>query len=270
LPFLKPYGIIGFNMMNKAVVLIGVGEMAGVFARGLLKMGYPVIPVTRQMNIMEVAQNASDPEAVIVAVGEKDLQAILKTIPKSWQDRLILLQNELLPRDWNSLIKNPTVISVWFEKKPGQDYKVLIASPVFGPHAKLIESALTSIKIPCRILNNEEELLKELVLKNLYILTINISGLVVGGTTDELWKNHQNLAREVANDVLDIQEWLTGKKFNRDELLQGMLKAFDGDPQHKCLGRTAAARLERAIEQADQAGLPVKRLREIAQKVANK
>ncbi len=248
--------------------MIGVGEMGGVFARGLLKAGYPIYPITRQMNINIVAKELSDPEAVVVAVAEKDLFTVLKTIPANWQDRLVLLQNELLPRDWTSFgIKNPTVISVWFEKKAGQDYKVLIPSPVFGPKASLIESTLGEIRIPCRILKNDDELLFELVLKNLYILTINISGLVVGATVHELWHHNQDLARQVANDVLDIQEWLTAKKFNREKLLEGMLQAFDGDPGHKCLGRTALARLERAIEQADQAGLSVKKLRDIFNKV---
>lgn len=33
--------------MRKPVVLIGVGEMGGVFERGLLKTGYQVVPVMR-------------------------------------------------------------------------------------------------------------------------------------------------------------------------------------------------------------------------------
>jgi hypothetical protein len=40
---------------------------------------------------------------------------ILIGIPSVWRDRLVLLQNELLPRDWQAQrIPNPTVISVWF------------------------------------------------------------------------------------------------------------------------------------------------------------
>lgn len=240
--------------------------MGGVFARGFLKAAYPVVPITRQMDLHAVAKELADPEAVLIAVGEKDLQHVLKSVPKVWLDRVVLLQNELLPRDWLSILKNPTVISVWFEKKVGQDHKVLISSPVFGPKAALIQQSLKSMKIPCHILNNEDELLKELVLKNLYILTINIAGLAVGGTVDELWKNHQPLAHGVAQDVLDIQEWLTGKKFDREELVKGMLAAFAGDPQHKCMGRTAPERLKRAIEQADQAGLKVTKLRDIFNK----
>ena len=258
--------------MKKSVVLIGIGEIGGVFARGILKSGYPLIPVTRQMNTDTLSRQIPDPEAVVVAVAEKDLQDVLKSMPKLWQDKLILLQNELLPRDWQLYgITSPTVISVWFEKKPGQDVNVLIPSPVFGPKAHLIEAALTSIKISVRVLQSDDELLFELVLKNLYILTVNICGLSMGGgTVFELWNNHQSFALEVSSDVLDIQEFLAGKNFNRKQLIDGMLKAFEGDWQHKCLGRTAQARLVRSVGLADQAGLKVNKLREILAKPAER
>ncbi|MDP2653336.1 MAG: hypothetical protein Q8Q08_04820 [Candidatus Omnitrophota bacterium] len=251
--------------MNKPVILVGIGEMGGVFARGLLKTGYPVYPVTRAMNLNDAAREIAELEAVVVGVGEKDLPAVLEALPSAWREKLILLQNELLPRDWTTHgLHDPTVISVWFEKKPGQDFKVLIPSPVFGPQAGLVHDALGSLGIPCTVLPGTDALLFELVLKNLYILTINISGLVAGGTVQELWSRHQDLARAVANDVLDVQEWLTGRAFNREKLVAGMLRAFDGDPQHKCLGRTASARLERALQQAREAGLAVRKLHEIA------
>ena len=107
-------------------------------------------------------------------------------------------------------------------------------------------------------------MLFELVLKNLYILTTNIAGLRSGGTVDELWRHHQPLARAVAADVIDLQEALTGQRFDREALIEGMLEAFDGDPQHRCMGRSAPARLERALAHADRLGLAVPTLREIA------
>jgi len=250
--------------MKKAVVSIGVGEMGGVFVRGILRLGYPVVPVTRDMNMNDVANEVSNPEAVLVSVAEKDIDAVLAAIPQVWRDRLILLQNELLPRDWQKHgIKNPTVISVWFEKKPGQDFKVLIPSPVFGPHAQLIADALTALGIPVNILGSEDELLQELVLKNVYILTTNIAGLETGGTVSELWNKHEVIARMVADEVMDIQSHLISNQLDREQLIQGMLVAFDGDPDHNCKGRSAPARLERALKIADEAGLAVKKLREI-------
>jgi hypothetical protein len=72
----------------------------------------------------------------VVCTGEAELQSALNTIPSEWKDRVAMMQNELLPRDWaiHDFI-DPTVISVWFEKKKGMDSKVLISSPVFGPKA---------------------------------------------------------------------------------------------------------------------------------------
>ena len=50
--------------MKEPIVLIGVGEMGGVFARGFLKLGYPVIPVTREMDLAIAAQETPSPQAV--------------------------------------------------------------------------------------------------------------------------------------------------------------------------------------------------------------
>jgi len=250
--------------MKKPIILIGAGEMGGVFARGVLKVGQPVYPVTRGTDLNELSREVSDPEAVIVGVGEKDLHPVLETIPEAWKNKLVLLQNELLPRDWKKHnIENPTVISVWFEKKPGQDAKVIIPSPVYGPQAELIKSALNAINISCDIVDSEEDLLLELVIKNVYILTVNIAGLEVGGNVQELWEQHQDLARKVANDVIDIQEWLTGQTLDRERLINGMVKAFEGDWEHKCMGRSAPVRLTRAIQQAEEAGLEIKKLKMI-------
>lgn len=250
--------------MKKPVVCVGVGEIGGVFARGLLRTGYPVIPVTRDMDMETTAGEISDPEAVIVAVAEKDIDDVLSHLPAAWRDRLILLQNELLPNDWQRHgIESPTVVSVWFEKKPGQDFKVLIPSPAFGKHAQMVVDALSALGIPGRKLDTADELLQELVLKNVYILTTNICGLETGGTVSELWQRHEKIARAVANEVMDLQAWLTKQEFDREQLIAGMLKAFDGDPEHKCMGRSAPARLERALKVADEAGLMVLKLREI-------
>lgn len=251
--------------MKTPAILIGMGEMGGVFARGMLRCGIPVYPVLRGNPLAPLVKQIPDPSVVLVAVGEKDLQPTLENFPAQWRDKIALLQNELLPRHWQSQgLSNPTVISVWFEKKQGQDYKVLIPSPVFGPQASLLVDALQSLSIPAYTLPDEKALLFQLVCKNVYILTTNIAGLVTGGTVDDLWSQHQALARDVASDVMDIQEWLTASRFERERLIDGMVQAMQGDPQHRCMGRSAPARLANAIANADQANLDVPRLREIA------
>jgi hypothetical protein len=251
-------------MIKESVIIIGLGEMGSVFARAILKLGYPVYPVSRDTNIDELAKKVPKPVMVLVAVGEKDLQASLQQLPSAWNNCIALLQNELLPRDWASYnFINPTVISVWFEKKKGQDSKVLIPSPCFGSNASLLVDALATLDIPAREVATAEELELELLIKNVYILTTNISGLITKDNVEDLWNNHNELALTIANEVMDIQATLVGHKLNRDKLIAGFKAGIDGDLQHMCMGRSAPGRLSRAIEQADAADLAVKKLREI-------
>ena len=252
--------------MNPPVVIIGIGELGGVFAKAFLHNGFAVYPVTREMNIVEAAQNFPAPRLVLVAVAEKDYHAVMQTIPDRWRKILCLLQNELLPQDWKSFeIANPTVISVWFEKKKGRDYNQLIPSQVFGPQAQLVADALAGIDISCQILDTEDDLLYELVRKNVFVFTINIAGLALpdGITTGTLWAQHNDLARSVADDVIDVQKWLTGETFDRNRLIDGMIEGINGDLHHRCKGRSAAGRLERILKFADEAGLTIPRIRQI-------
>jgi hypothetical protein len=253
--------------MNDPIVVIGTGEMSGVFTRGFLRQGYPVFPVSRHTDMAKMARALTPPALVLVAVGEDDLHPVLEKIPEPWRDCLALLQNELLPRDWEAHgLQAPTVIAVWFEKKKGQEYKVLLPSPVYGSGAPLIEAALGSLDIPTWELGSNAELEFELVRKNLYILTTNSTGLELPPGTDveAMWRDHQPLAREIADEVLAIQFQLIGRGLDRDRLIAGMVEGIQGDLQHQCMGRSAPVRLRRNLALADGFGLAVPRLREIA------
>ncbi len=111
--------------MKNPVVVVGIGEMGSVFARGFLRLGHPVYPVVRGIEMTEVENRVAEPELAVIAVAEKDIQLVLQAVPESWRDRLVLLQNELLPNDWLMHDLDPTVISVWFEKKKGMTQKLL-------------------------------------------------------------------------------------------------------------------------------------------------
>jgi ketopantoate reductase len=244
------------------VVIIGLGQLGRVFAGGLLRAGCSIVPVNRGDDMRALAAAHPAPQLLLVAVAEPDLHTVLEALPAVWESRAGLIQNELLPRDWLAHgIENPTVISVWFEKKKGTDAKPLIVSPVAGPAAALLVRALAAIDIPARQIDGGDELRFELVRKNVYILTTNIVGLRTGGTVSELWQQHQAFARQVAEEIMDIQDWLSGVKHDREKLIAGMLEAFAGDPQHGCTGRSAPARLARALQHADAAGLAVPTLR---------
>ena len=129
--------------MKPPIIIIGIGELAGVFARAFLRNGHPVYPIIRGINMIAEAENLPEPRLVLVAVAEKDFHPVMETLPDQWRNHLVLLQNELLPRDWQAHdIDNPTVISVWFEKKKGMDYNAILPSPVYGTMANLIAESL--------------------------------------------------------------------------------------------------------------------------------
>jgi len=252
--------------MNQPIVILGIGELGGIFAKAFLRTGHPVYPVTRSTNISGLADSIPQPELVLVAVAENDFKAVMATIPAAWRSCIGLLQNELLPRDWEAYdITGPTIISVWFEKKKGIEYNVLIPSRVHGPKAGLIAESLENIEIPCKILSSEDEIVYELVFKNVFVLTINIAGLVLeeGTTTETLWTQHNEFARTIADEVIDVQECLTEAVFQRKRLIDGLAEGVYGDPQHKCKGRSAQGRLTRVVDIADEAGLEIPRIRDI-------
>jgi ketopantoate reductase len=221
--------------------------------------------VLRASSLAVAAAHLPQPDLALVTVGESDLAPVLADLPRTWKDRVGLIQNELLPRDWLAAeITDPTVAVVWFEKKPGQDVKVIIPTPVGGPAAPLLVDALAGVGIPATTVD-AEQLEWELVRKNLYILTANIAGLVSGGAVMTLWEQHRDLAERVAGEVLDIQEWLVGRRLDRAGLVAAMVEAFAADPAHGATGRSAPSRLARAIEHAAAAGLDVPVLRAIQQ-----
>jgi len=242
-------------------VVVGLGQMGGVFSHALLRAGHPVYPVTRSMDAAEVAGAVSEPELVVVAVGEAELHPVLRELPDPWREGAVLLQNELMPRDWQRHgLSEPTVAVVWFEKKKGTPIKPILPTPVAGPKARLLVDALAGLDIPARVVEHGAPLLRELVTKNLYILTANITGLETGGTVGEMWRDHRELATEVFDECLAIQQHLAGTELDRDALLGAMVAAFEADPEHGATGRSAPRRLARARENAREAGLATPRL----------
>jgi ketopantoate reductase len=251
-------------LSSSSIVLIGIGEMGGVFAKALLRAGHTITPVNRGSDLGAVESVVPEPALVLVTVGEADLHPVLDRLPTGWKSRVGLIQNELLPRDWESHgVTTPTVGAVWFEKKPEQDVKVIIPTPIWGPAAQLVADGLESIDIPAQVISDAEAMTAELVRKNLYILTANIGGLVSGGTVSHLWTEHNDLARTVADEVLSIQEWLVGGDIDRPSAVAGMVEAFEADPEHKATGRSAPARLVRALGHAAEAGIAVPTLASI-------
>lgn len=245
--------------MNAAVV-VGLGELGGVFAHGLLRTGHRVVPVRREDDPQALAREVPTPALVAITVGEDDLQPALASLPREWHSAVMLVQNELLPRDWSTLTAPPTVAVVWFEKKRKTAITPILPTPIAGPRADVAVAALRSLDVPCEEIA-DDALVDALVAKNLYILTANLAGLAHGGSVGELWSTHRDHAEAVAREALSIQSALLGAPIDADARLADLTRAIDADPSHGARGRSAPARLARALRHADTFGLDVPTLR---------
>lgn len=250
--------------MKQTIAVIGIGNLGGVFSQAFLRLGHPVVPVLRGMDIAEVADAVPNPALVLVAVGEEDLHPVLGELPGAWRDRVALLQNELMPRDWEMFdLPQPTVAVVWFEKRQTMPATPYYPNPVYGPRADLMLAALEALDMPALELHDPGELLFELVRKNLYIVSKNIMGLVAEGTVGEVWDARRDPFERVAGDVLTIHEWLAGEPLPRQRLLEQLAHDIEALPDKGLAGSSAPARLRRMLMHASAAGLDVPALREI-------
>ncbi|MES9975136.1 MAG: hypothetical protein ABW094_12815, partial [Candidatus Thiodiazotropha sp.] len=69
-------------------------------------------------------------------------------------------------------------------------------------------------------------------------------------------------------EIISLQEALTNRTFDREALIAAMVTAFEGDPQHQCMGRSARARLQRALSHAERLKLDLPQLRALQQSSA--
>jgi hypothetical protein len=144
-----------------------------------------------------------------------------------------------------------------------------LPSIVQGPNHQQVEAVYAAIHLPIRRIKTTDDLLFELVLKNLYIQTTNIAGLVVGGNTQQLIEQHPHVMQSVAYDIITLQQALTQRTFDETILMNGLITACLGDPLHQCMGRSAPARLTRALNASDKYQLASPSLREIAAQQAD-
>lgn len=260
-----------------AVVVIGMGQLGTTLAEGFLKTGVPVVPVLRSQSISDTVSDLKGAHAVLLAMGEDDLPGALEQVPPSHLDRVILLQNELRPDAWRErypLDLAPSVLIIWFEKKGDRAPHVVLPS-IFHPEGRLkdeperVSHAFQMLNIPLRQSYNREDFHQQLVIKNLYILALNLVGLKVGGTAGQLLSAHRRALDVVLDELLLIESKLfEGAGYprmseNHDLLRSGLEAAIVADENHTLRGRTASRRLERTLSRATELGLNVPHLRSL-------
>lgn len=232
-------------------MVVGVGELGGVFARGLLRIGHTVIPVRRGDDLERAFGEHADAEVVIVSVPEDALGGVLDVLPTSLVSRAVLVQNDLRPRTWTERgVSDPSVAVVWFEKKPGREAKTIVPTVLFGRGAATCAEALAQLSIPTELAADDAARDEAFAVKNVYIVTTNLLGLGRGGTTGELLANDELDWQAAAREVLAVEGLLFERVFDEGRVLEGVRAAMAADPGHVCAGRTARARAEKFFARA--------------------
>jgi len=246
-------------------LVVGLGQLGTTFACGLLRRAVTVVPILRRSVIEEVLTRVPEPSLVLLAVGELDLAPLLDGWCRRFGDRLVLLQNELRPSEWERRgLSHPTVAVVWFEKKPGRSPRALLPTPVYGAHAQLLVAALNDLRLPSEIESDPEQLVFALALKNLFVLGTNICGLMVGGNTGALLHEHQPLLERVTSDLLAYETAQFGRSLPETALRIRLESALLADPAHACAGRSARSRMQRVLVEARRLGVPVPNIHAVA------
>ena len=258
------------NFIKTPIIVIGMGELGSLFSNGFLRLGIPIIPILRSDNIKDF--ETITPILVLIAVDIQDLNKVLDDVPKSWWNVIVLLQNELLPGNWNHLsIPFPSIVVVWLEKKK-QSLKIRSFSPeiVYSPNkdlGDLIELCLNKQNIPTLRVAMEDEILIEMVQKNLFNLTMNVMGLYLGENStfnDLLNDKNYEIRNLVARECLSLQKaQLKDLKLSENEMITKMWNYMSLVPEMKCQGRYAKARLDRAISTSKKYGIEVTQLEKI-------
>lgn len=258
----------GWHVPDK-VVIIGVGQLGRAFADAFLRSGVTVVPVLRRQSIRSVTAQAPDAELVLVAVGEDDLSDALADIPDAHLDRVVLLQNELRPDQWQRRYPEqlaPSTLIIWFEKKGFQAPKGLRPS-VFHPQGaltggqQLVLSAFHKLDQDVQTITCVSEFHQQLVIKNLFILALNLVGLKTGGSAGQLLTEHRRTLDVMLDELLLLEDRLferagfPGMASHHDLLRAGLEAAIQSDPEHGSRGRSAPQRLERTLKLAASVGL---------------
>lgn len=258
------------------IVVVGIGQLGALFAEGFLRSGLTVTPILRSGDIAGTCEKVK-PDAVLIATGEDDLDGVLGNLPPSARDRVLLIQNELRPGKWLKYQIDPTIAIVWFEKRKGKPPTIVIPTVLLGRHAALLGQALENLDLTHRTIKSRKELAHELVLKNLYILGLNLTGLRVGGVAKELLTKNEMLFRSVVAELLALETALfnetaslhgsphfSGDSLYEARLIKDLETAILADPDHGCSGRSAPRRLRRTLQEAARLGMKTPILTELA------
>jgi hypothetical protein len=242
------------------LVVYGLGELGQLYGSAALRAGFRVTPITRSSDPAAVLAALPAQTPIVVAVGERDLDPVLDLLgPRLAQ--AILLQNELFPSSWLARGVTPTVLVPWLLKKKGSALTIARPSAVFGAQAELVHTLHDALGIPTDVLADEQALKQALVEKYAFVLTINALGLLRDRTLATWLQEDPLRVRALADEAASLGAKLCTAEVDLARCAQAVAAGMRALGTMSARGRSADARVARALEQAAQLGLEVPALR---------
>lgn len=239
------------------LVVYGVGELGSLFGAAALQAGIRVTPITRRTSAVEILADVAESTPLLVAVGERDLETALSTLPARHRLDIILLQNELFPSSWLKHDLSPTVLVPWVLQKRGIPTRVAGLTRYFGKHAALLAELLEMLALPAQPLADEHALRQALVDKYTFILTINTLGVLVDRTLGLWLQEDATLIWDICSEATRLGEALVGTPVDAEQARRATEQGMRALGDVPARGRTARERVERAVTHATRLGLLV-------------
>jgi hypothetical protein len=243
------------------LVVYGLGELGQLYGAAALRAGLRVTPITRGSDAQAVLGALSADTPVLVAVGEDALEPVLATLGARLE-QAILLQNELFPAQWRAHGQVPTVLVPWLLKKRGMPLSIARPSPVYGKHAALVEALHRALDIPSQLLRDEPALLQAIVEKYAFILTINALGLLRDRSLATWLQEDPLRVRALAHEASTLGARLADAEVDLIRSAQVVSEGMHALGTMSARGRTAQARVQRALAHGARLGIALPALAE--------
>jgi hypothetical protein len=237
------------------LLLWGVGELGRFLGGAALRANMRVTPITRATQPENAFSQLPSDTPLLIAVGEAELDAVLARVPEGRKGAVILLQNELFPAHWQAHQVQPTVLVPWLLKKRGEPELVGRATRVFGVHARLVEELHQILGIACEPLPDAQALRQALVEKYTFILTINALGLVRDLKLGEWRIQDPERVEKLARESARLGAARAESSIDEAACVASTFEAMERMASIAARGRTAGARVARALDEANKHGL---------------
>jgi len=245
-------------------VVYGLGQLGQLFGAGALRAGVRVTPITRTTDQAEVWASVEEGTPILVGVGETQLHDVLLSIPAARRDHVMLVQNELFPKTWRAAeVSTPTNGIVWLSKKKGRPVEIARPSTLHGPHAAFFAELHDALDLPHETVD-DAGLHRLLVAKFAFILGINTLGLVENLTLGAWLDKDESLVDAVLHDAVVLGQAHLEDQVDAAQAVAEAKEAMRNLAHYPAKGRTAAARLARALDDAEAMALQLEAFAKVA------